>query len=134
SSRAPMNGFNHIAPQLPPAIDGVGDYCWNLWRHWPDAAVRWQFLALHGAGKTREHWRDVKVAGFSPGADSLCRALEAAEAETIVLHYVGYGFQPKGIPLWLPEALRRWRKSKSGSTCSLVTMFHEMYARSSPLR
>jgi hypothetical protein len=127
-----MNTFTHIAPQLPPAIDGVGGYCWNLWRHWPVIDVRWQFLALHGVAATREHWREVEIGGFSADANSLHDALESGNARTIVLHYVGYGFQPKGIPIWLPQALRRWRQS--GASRKLVTMFHEMYARSSPLR
>ncbi len=126
-----MNTFTHIAPQLPPAIDGVGDYCWNLWRHWPDE-TRWQFLALHGVAATREHWHEVEVGAFSANADSLERALETTERQTVVLHYVGYGFQPKGIPVWLPGALRRWREGRSSRR--LVIMFHEMYARSSPLR
>jgi hypothetical protein len=130
-----MNSIVHIAPQLPPAIDGVGDYCWNLWRHWPERDVRWQFLALHNVESTREYWREVEVSGFEASADSLSRALEITEAQTVVLHYVGYGFQPKGVPLWLPEALRRWREMPgANSPRRIVTMFHEMYARSSPLR
>jgi hypothetical protein len=128
-----MNTLTHIAPQLPPAIDGVGDYCWNLWRHRPESETRWQFLALHGVAKTREHWSEVEVGGFNANPESLRRALEFAGAQTVVLHYVGYGFQPKGIPIWLPEALRCWR-SGDASGRRLVTMFHEMYARSSPLR
>ncbi len=126
-----MNTLVHIAPQLPPAVDGVGDYCWNLWRHSTESDVRWEFLALHGVANTREHWREVGIRGFQANADSLHRALETTAAQTVVLHYVGYGFQPKGIPIWLPEALRRWR---GGGLRRLVVMFHEMYARSSPLR
>ena len=143
-----MNSVVHIAPQLPPAIDGVGDYCWNLWRHWPEPDVRWKFLALHNVPQTRAHWREVEVSGFEANAYSLNRALETAGAETVVLHYVSYGFQPKGVPLWLPETLRRWREGSSGKSQKqnadderinvrsprLITMFHEMYARSSPLR
>jgi hypothetical protein len=128
-----MNTLTHIAPQLPPAIDGVGDYCWHLWRHWPESETRWQFLALHGVPKTREHWSEVAVGGFNANPESLHRALEFAGAQTVALHYVGYGFQPKGIPIWLPEGLRRWRAGDTSSR-RVVTMFHEMYARSSPLR
>ncbi|HEY0549627.1 MAG TPA: hypothetical protein VGF13_08500, partial [Verrucomicrobiae bacterium] len=128
-----MNTLTHIAPQLPPAIDGVGDYCWNLWRHWLESDTRWRFLALHGVAKSREHWSEVEVGGFNANAESLHRTLEFTGAQTVVLHYVGYGFQPKGMPLWLPEGLRRWRSGEANGR-RLVTMFHEMYARSSPLR
>jgi hypothetical protein len=50
----------------------------------------------------------------------------------VLLHYVGYAYQPKGIPVWLPGALEQWKRG--GAQRRLVTMFHEMYARSSPLR
>jgi hypothetical protein len=125
-----MNTIVHIAPQLPPAIDGVGDYCWHVWKHWPDVDTQFRFLVLHGAEKTRAVESSVQVDEFRPG--TLHEVLEAAGARTVVLHYVGYGFQPKGVPLWLPPALERWRSE--GSARRLVTMFHEMYATSSPLR
>jgi glycosyltransferase involved in cell wall biosynthesis len=127
-----MNSLLHIAPQLPPAIDGVGDYCWNLWRHWPEAEPDWQFVVARGAEESAAHWPQVAISGFALNARGLESALECAGAGVVVLHYVGYGFQPKGIPLWLPRALRTWRQANSRHR--LVTMFHETYARSSPLR
>lgn len=127
-----MNALLHIAPQLPPAIDGVGDYCWNLWKHWPEAEPDWQFLVARGAEESAAHWPQVAISGFDLSAGGLEGALERAGADFVVLHYVGYGFQPKGIPVWLPRALRKWRRANSQRR--LVTMFHEMYARSSPLR
>jgi hypothetical protein len=127
-----MNSLLHIAPQLPPAIDGVGDYCWNLWKHWPETDWHWQFLAAHNAAATAAHWTQVTVRAFELNAASLARELERTGNDTVVLHYVGYGFQPKGIPVWLPRALRVWRAGKAERR--LVTMFHEMYARSLPWR
>ncbi|HTD65678.1 MAG TPA: hypothetical protein VK846_03995 [Candidatus Limnocylindria bacterium] len=127
-----MTSLVHIAPQLPPAIDGVGDYCWNLWKHWPVGTDSWHFAALHHANETARHWPEVDVHGFAPNAESLRAVLEHTGAETAVLHYVGYGFQPKGIPRWLPVALKQWRSASPSRR--VVTMFHEMYARSSPLR
>lgn len=125
-----MNTIVHIAPQLPPAIDGVGDYCWHVTKNWPEANTRFHFVVLHGAEKTRGAHRDVSVEEFQPGA--LREALEASGARTVVLHYVGYAYQPKGIPVWLPTELERWRCEDSARR--LATMFHEMYATSSPLR
>lgn len=127
-----MTTLLHIAPQLPPAFDGVGDYCWNLWKHWPDSEPNWQFLVARGGHESAAHWPQVAVSEFDLNRKGLHEALERAGAETVVLHYVGYGFQPKGIPLWLPRSLSQWRLASDRRR--LVTMFHEMYARSSPWR
>jgi hypothetical protein len=127
-----MNSLVHIAPQLPPAINGVGDYCRNLWQHWPEPQPGWTFFVMHGAEETRATWPEVSVHEFPPGKAPLAVALERSESDTAVLHYVSYGFHPKGVPLWLPGAFREWKRAAPQR--QLVTMFHEMYARSSPLR
>ena len=127
-----MSSIIHIAPQLPPAVDGVGDYCWNLWRHWPEPMPEWEFVVARGGEATSEHWPEVDVRTFERTQGGLVKALEEARCATAVLHYVGYGFQPKGIPVSLPGALVTWKRAHPNRR--LVTMFHEMYARSSPLR
>jgi hypothetical protein len=127
-----MSAVIHIAPQLPPAVDGVGDYCWNLWRHWPEPLPPWKFSVLRGAEETSRLWPEVEVHEFKADGRSLAAALERSDCSTAVLHYVGYGFQPKGIPIWLPGAIADWKSARFNRR--LVTMFHEMYARSSPLR
>lgn len=126
-----MSALLHIAPQLPPAVDGVGDYCWHLWRHWPESTGEWAFAAMGNLEATRQHWPEAHLFGFRPNATSVLEAISSAGAQTVVLHYVGYGYNPKGVPLWLPRALEHWRSRTSGR---LVTMFHEMYADSTPLR
>jgi hypothetical protein len=45
----------------------------------------------------------------------------------IILHYVNYGYDRRGIPLWLPRMLRRIKGSRK-----LLTIFHELYAGGSP--
>jgi len=127
-----MTSLTHIAPQLPPVIDGVGDYCWNLWKHWPEENPDWKFLVARNAKATAAHWPEVIVNEFTPEKFSLAESLEQSGCEIAVLHYVGYGFQPKGIPVWLPGEIERWKRADSRRR--FVTMFHEMYARSSPLR
>ena len=127
-----MTSLTHIAPQLPPAIDGVGDYCWNLWRHWPEENPDWKFLVARNAKATSAHWPEVIVNEFTSEKFSLAESLEQSDCEIAVLHYVGYGFQPKGIPIWLPGEIERWKRADSRRR--FVTMFHEMDARSSPVR
>jgi hypothetical protein len=127
-----MSSLVHIAPQLPPAIDGVGDYCANLWRHWPEPEPDWTFLVTHGARETATAWNEIDVREFERNASSLGASLEQTDCDTVLLHYVGYAYQPKGIPVWLPGALEQWKRHNSKRR--LVIMFHEMYARSSPLK
>jgi hypothetical protein len=127
-----MSSVVHIAPQLPPAIDGVGDYVANLWKYWPDSTVDWKFLVTRGIEETRNAWPEMQVRTFDLNEDSLATALDLAGAEVAILHYVGYAYQPKGMPIWLPRAIQHWKNAQPGRR--LVTMFHEMYAKSSPLR
>lgn len=126
-----MNTLVQIAAQLPPAMDGVGDYAWLLWKHWPEANTHFKFVVLHGAERTRAK-EAADLTAIQPKAHALRDALERSGAQTVLLHYVGYAYQPKGMPLWLPPALEQWRSE--GRARHLVTMFHEMYATSSPLR
>lgn len=126
-----MNTIVQIAPQLPPAMDGVGDYAWRLWKHWPDNETQFNFIVLHGGEATRAIDL-VQLENISPNHRALHAALDRSSARTAILHYVGYAYQPKGMPLWLPSALEWWRNEGSGRR--LITMFHEMYATSSPLR
>jgi hypothetical protein len=127
-----MKTILHIAPQLPPAVDGVGDYCMFLTRAWRDSETSFSFAVLQGAEASRGIDPPPDVTQFSAGASSLRSLLDRSPATTVILHYVGYAYQPKGIPLWLPKALASWRGAHRDRV--LVTMFHEMYARSGPLR
>lgn len=131
-----MSNLVHIVPQLPPAIDGVGDYCWNLWKHWPEQQPDWKFLVTRGAEETSSIFPGAKVRNFERNAASLIEALEKSKCQTAVLHYVGYAYQPKGIPVWLPRALGTWRRppGRPEAGREVIVIFHEMYARSSPLR
>ena len=47
----------------------------------------------------------------------------------IILHYVNYGYQKRGVPFTLLRCLRQLRRSGHGR---LLTIFHELYASGSP--
>lgn len=57
-------------------------------------------------------------------------AAPAATADSLLLHYVGYGFAPRGAPWKLVEAICNWRGDDHGRR--LVTFFHEVYAFGPP--
>ena len=49
-----------------------------------------------------------------------------------MLHYVGYGYQKRGCPLWLVRGLESWKRKNL--THGLLVMFHELYAFGAPWR
>lgn len=131
----------HIAPQLPPAICGVGDYAVLVGRRMeevqPDVqcdyiACGHQAALLNGTGlgagdepilwNARRLWQAVKdrIDG-TPSAQGDC---------ALLVHYVGYGYHPLGAPVWLADALEQ--RPAWFSTCRIVSMFHELYATGWP--
>ncbi|HEY2713374.1 MAG TPA: hypothetical protein VGI60_12730 [Chthoniobacterales bacterium] len=50
-----------------------------------------------------------------------------SRADAAILHYVNYGYHPRGIPFWLPKRVSEMRQSLEGP---LITIFHELYASS----
>ncbi len=98
-----------IVPHLPPPFEGVGTY----------AAALAEALAKLGI-ETRFLVPDRTVQGLLSGI---------GDAETVLLHYAGYGYQRRGCPSWLAEGLARW-KGKG----RLVTVFHEVWASGPPWR
>jgi hypothetical protein len=119
-----------VAPRLPPAIDGVGDFCRRLWESWPGEPPPWSFLVLSGADESRRAWPEVEVRPFEANEGSLFATLTESGADIAALQYVGYGFDSQGHPGWLAAALQRWRAQASGRR--LVVMFHELWGSGPP--
>jgi hypothetical protein len=126
-----------IVPRLPPSISGLGDYALSLARRLSSGfGIRTHFIVGD------DSWRgEESIEGFSVSrmtmrsAGALCFELESvAGVDTILLHYVGYGYARRGCPCWLIAGLRQWRRGAAGaSRPRLVTMFHETFAGGSPL-
>lgn len=123
----------HIVPRFSPQFDGLGDYARLLGE---------QLLRDHGV-TSRYVVGDPQwacEAGRQPGAPYEVRAVSRQEAgelfdhisdaSMVILHYVGYGYQSRGIPFWVNRALNRW-KSLDGSRYLLV-VFHELWASGPP--
>lgn len=94
-----------IVPKIPGGHDGVGDYALSLARVLStDFGVTTSFAVaseLKSSSKDHEH---------------------------VILHYVNYGYQKRGIPFGLLSSLRNLRDNSRGR---LVTVFHELYASGS---
>ncbi len=103
-----------IAPELPPAISGVGHYA---------ALVAHSLRDGHGIDST---FYPAK----GPGGEERLKHFLDSQADVVLLQYSGYGYAAKGCPFWLVRALERWKKAKPGRR--LVTVFHELAASGKP--
>ena len=118
-----MSTLLQIVPKVPGGLDGVGDY------------------ALTIANKLREQFGcETAFASFKTGridnaggfkVVDLDRLLEDStnKYDHVLLHYVNYGFQKRGVPFRLLSILRALREKHAGK---FVTVFHELYASGPP--
>jgi len=117
-----MTDLAQIVPTLPPDISGLGDFStvlaaqlqrdWFLESQWIVANPTWSgdpVLRL-ACRLPRRHAADLLA----------CLPRD----RPLLLHYEGYGYAQRGLPLWLYRALRRWRQE---SQRPLITLFHEVY-------
>src|SRR2546430_5537683 len=114
-----------IVPHLPGTFDGVGDYALNLARALSaDHGIDTTFLV---AGKTSATARDgyAVISGLSAAR---CPVL-ARDHEHVILHYVNYGYQARGVPFLLRTFVKQLRSQLRGRW---VTTFHELYASGPP--
>jgi hypothetical protein len=79
-----------------------------------------------------DEWKTVCVPKRK--ARMLADIVQLLSAETnacaVVLHFSGYGYQKRGVPVWLVRGLRLW--SRRAGRVPLLTMFHELYATGRP--
>jgi hypothetical protein len=116
-----------IVPQLPGTLDGVGDYALNLAKALSaDHGIATTFLV---AGNTPVASKDgyAVISGLSRDAIGDL----AQECAHVILHYVNYGYQARGVPFSLRAFVRHLRGQLRGRW---VTMFHELYASGAPWR
>ncbi len=109
-----------IVPRAPDDCGGVGDYARQLARRLQELhGINTTFVSAAPAGSLST------VDGFevlSP-LRAVSRTIEPPKA--LLLHYVNYGYNPRGVPTRLPAQLRRLKNVRDAR---LVTIFHELYA------
>jgi hypothetical protein len=79
-----------------------------------------------------DEWKTVCVPKRK--ARMLADIVQLLSAETnacaVVLHFSGYGYQKRGVPVWLVQGLQIW--SRRAGRVPLLTIFHELYATGRP--
>jgi len=116
------NTILQIVPRVPGGIDGVGDYALTL------AAKLQDEFGCATVFVTPDACSETTVRGFEVlPVDRLDAAVQ--NADRVLLHYVNYGYQKRGVPFRLLSILRRLRQQYGGA---LLTIFHELYASGPP--
>jgi hypothetical protein len=114
-----------VVPRLEPSLGGVGGYAAALARALGAHGIESSFLGIGAGDLDAAPLRDRAAAAFQ-------HQLAASGAESVLVHYVSYGYDRRGCPSWLVEGIERWRSSPP--RLRLVTLFHEVYASGPPWR
>ena len=125
-----MQELIQIVPNLPPRIDGIGDYALQLARRLRDEHQgKISFLVCD------PDWRgESAVDGFparsvsrrsAPAFEQAVREAELGEGDAapILLHFSPYGYQKRGCPYWLVAGLEALERASPGR---VNTAFHEL--------
>lgn len=124
--------LTHLTPRFLPQIDGLGDYSRLMAEHLRDSfAIQSRFVVGDPQWKQLEKSDDnpfmVEAVDHRSAADL---ELKLYETETVVVHYVPYGYHVRGVPFWINRGLRRWKHAKSGRR--LIIVLHEVWASGPP--
>jgi hypothetical protein len=124
-----MTQVIQIVPNLPPSVNGVGDYSTLLAKALRDRhGVETLFLVANAAW-----YGGAEVEGFPVRRLDAKRAVipfENADDAPVLLHYVGYGYSRRGAPVWLVNWLRVALRKPLPRR--FYTFFHELYAVGPP--
>jgi hypothetical protein len=117
-----------MVPRFLSSISEVGDYACLLARQLRAAhGIHTRFLVCDPYGLEKSEIDGFSVERFDiQKTDDLARRMSGPKMpETVLLHYVGYGYHRRGCPLWLVRGLKSWKKANP--THRLLVTFHELY-------
>jgi hypothetical protein len=135
SSTTGISTLIQIVPRRTAEPNGVGDYASALAGALRSYDVNTVFVSgtpSVQATMLQDQWNTV----FLPTretrclADTLQRVTAETKASAVLLHFSGYGYQKRGVPLWLAQGIGKW--SRRAGHVPLLTVFHELYATSRP--
>lgn len=114
-----------IVPRSPGSPDGVGDYALTVARKLLAAYGHKTIFAAHQSASAATGGDFEIVPLVSPATSGLPRR----EHDRVILHFVNYGYQKRGVPFWLLPVLRDLHSQCRGAWLSI---FHELYASGPP--
>jgi hypothetical protein len=66
----------------------------------------------------------------SVNANKIYKQVDESSHQTILLHLSSYGYGQRGVCVWLVREIERAKRERPD--CSIITMFHELYAFGPP--
>jgi glycosyltransferase involved in cell wall biosynthesis len=118
-----------ITPSFAPRIDGVGDYARLLGENLLQFGVNSRFVVGDPDWTGEGHVGGQAATNLSSRTTNAL-VEELASTSSVLVHYVGYGYDSSGIPTWLSRALARWKAQSAAHR--LVIVFHELWASGPP--
>src|SRR5438132_12829606 len=112
-----------IVPKVPGGIDGVGDYALTIAKRLRD---KFGCDTVFATFKTSS---GENAGGFEVLSLDRLLAPLSRKYDHVLLHYVNYGFQKRGVPFRLLSILHELRRQHRAS---LVTIFHGCNASAPP--
>lgn len=110
-----------IVPQLPGTLDGVADYALTLARRLQEGH---QITSIFASSNPNSASAKLEF--------PVASALDSISGfDHVILHYVNYGYQRRGVPFRLRKSARQLRQKFQGRW---ITTFHELYAFGPPWR
>jgi hypothetical protein len=119
-----LSALLQIVPRSPGAVDGVGDYALTIAKK-----LRQNFGCDSVFATFEAETKNERMEFQCLPLDDLPQSNNAFSR--ILLHYVNYGFQKRGVPFHLVSLLRKLQAQAGGK---VVTVFHELYASGPPWR
>jgi len=125
--RMPEHRLIQIVPRFFPSRDGIGDYAHRLAdAFWRLNRTDSQFIIGDPDWNSDPSatYQSVKVGARNANELSdLLKALPQADSSEILLHFAPYGYEKRGVPLWLLRGLKQWCEF-TGRTINVI--FHEL--------
>jgi hypothetical protein len=124
-----------VVPSLPPRLDGIGDYARKL----AVPLLKEQGFRTHFV-VCKPEWVGGPVDGFeatplaTQSAAAFLESISKIETQLgvpglpILVHFAVYGYQNRGVPFWLADALEEIHRRRSNT---LHVLFHELEANDS---
>ncbi|MVN92127.1 glycosyltransferase family 4 protein [Mucilaginibacter aquatilis] len=115
-----MKKIVHITPTLPPAINGLGDFSYLMAQTTKELIEAEIVFAVNDLPPGD---LEFKVIDFNAG--NLYTKVFEQNPDVVVIHFVIYAYQKKGLPFYMPKVVKQLKKTLG---CKILVYFHELYA------
>ena len=131
--RAPGLSLIQVVPRCVTEPNGVANYALALARALRAHGINTIFLSCTpSVAEAQGEWKSISLPKRQAQClvDTIRSLASETEVAAVLLHFSGYGYEKRGVPVWLVQGLRVWRRQTRRAP--LLTIFHELYATGRP--